>query len=97
MKTINIQAAKTHLSRIVEEVANGEEIVIAKAGKPMVRLVPFEAAPKPRVPGLFAGKGWEAEDCWAPDDKMLDAAVDGPLYHDAVEESPQPDEKAGRA
>jgi len=40
MKTVNLHAAKTHLSRLVDEAANGEEIVIAKAGRPMVRLVP---------------------------------------------------------
>jgi prevent-host-death family protein len=46
MKTVNIHEAKTHLSRLVEEAANGEEFVIAKAGKPMVRVVPIEEAPK---------------------------------------------------
>ena len=40
MKTVNLHAAKTHLSRLVDQAAAGEEIVIAKAGKPMVRLVP---------------------------------------------------------
>ena len=40
MKTINLHAAKTHLSRLVEEAAAGGDVVIAKAGKPMVRLVP---------------------------------------------------------
>ena len=40
MKTINLHAAKTHLSRLVEEAAAGADVVIAKAGKPMVRLVP---------------------------------------------------------
>ena len=43
MKTVNLHAAKTHLSRLVDEAAAGEEIVIAKAGKPMVRLVPLAA------------------------------------------------------
>jgi prevent-host-death family protein len=42
MKTVNIHAAKTHLSALVEEAAAGEEIVIAKAGKPVARLVPLE-------------------------------------------------------
>jgi len=41
MKVINIQAAKTHLSRIVEEAAAGEEIILAKAGKPLVRIIPW--------------------------------------------------------
>ncbi|TDK35331.1 type II toxin-antitoxin system Phd/YefM family antitoxin [Rhizobium deserti] len=44
MKTVNIHEAKTHLSRLVEEAAKGEVFVIAKAGKPMVRVVPLEEA-----------------------------------------------------
>lgn len=40
MKTVNIHEAKTHLSRLVEEAVNGERLVIAKAGKPMVKVVP---------------------------------------------------------
>lgn len=56
MQTINIHEAKTHLSRLLEQVAEGEEIVIAKAGKPIARLVPLEAAPKKRRLGLFKGK-----------------------------------------
>ena len=54
MKLINIQAAKTHLSRLVEEAAAGEEIVIAKAGRPYVKLVPCTPSATPRVLG-----GWE--------------------------------------
>ena len=57
MRQINIHEAKTHLSRLVEEVAAGEEIVIAKAGKPVARLV--QLAPRPREerkPGLFKGR-----------------------------------------
>ena len=42
MKTVNMHYAKTHLSRLVEEVAQGGEIIIAKAGKPYARLVPLE-------------------------------------------------------
>nr|WP_250809263.1 type II toxin-antitoxin system prevent-host-death family antitoxin [Neorhizobium tomejilense] len=45
MKTVNIHEAKTHLSRLVEEAAKGEAFVIAKAGKPMVKVVPLEEAP----------------------------------------------------
>jgi prevent-host-death family protein len=43
MKTVNMHEAKTHLSRLVEEAANGEPFIIAKAGKPMVRVVAVEA------------------------------------------------------
>jgi prevent-host-death family protein len=42
MPTVNLHAAKTHLSRLVDKAMAGEEVVIAKAGKPMVRLVPIE-------------------------------------------------------
>jgi prevent-host-death family protein len=56
MRTVNIHAAKTHLSRLVEEAAAGEEIVIAKAGKPIARLCPL-AEPKPnRQLGRLRGK-----------------------------------------
>jgi len=43
MRTVNIHEAKTHLSRLVERAAKGEVFVIAKAGKPMVKVVPFDA------------------------------------------------------
>jgi len=56
MKTVNIHAAKTHLSRLVDDVVAGEEVVIAKNGKPMARLVPFETEAKKRVLGRLAGK-----------------------------------------
>jgi prevent-host-death family protein len=62
MRTVNIRAARTHLSRLVDEVAAGEEIVIAKAGKPLARLVPFTSSREPRRPGLMKGKLWIAED-----------------------------------
>lgn len=89
METFNIQAAKTHLSRIVERVVEGEEIVLAKAGKPLVRLVPYVAAVKPRVPGLLAGEGWEAEDCWAASEDAIQQSIEGPFFHGAVEETPK--------
>ena len=55
MKSVNIHEAKTHLSRLVERVQAGEEIIIAKAGRPAARLVPIETASKPvRIGGLKA-------------------------------------------
>ncbi len=66
MRTVNIHAAKTQLSRLVEDAALGEEIIIAKAGKPVARLVPLaEARPKRRLGGL-AGKLKIPEDFDAP-------------------------------
>jgi len=56
MRTVNIHAAKTHLSRLVEEAAAGEEIVIAKAGKPLARLCPLEQPKQRRVLGRLRGK-----------------------------------------
>ena len=66
MQTINIHEAKTHLSRLLEQVAGGEEIVIAKAGKPVARLVPLEAIPKKRQLGLLKGKLNVPDDFDAP-------------------------------
>jgi prevent-host-death family protein len=55
--TVNIHEAKTHLSRLVEQAAKGRDFVIAKAGKPMVRVLPLEAAPAFRTLGFLAGHG----------------------------------------
>ena len=72
MQTVNIHEAKTHLSRLLEQVAVGEEIVIAKAGKPIARLVPLEAPPKKRQLGLLKGKLNVPDDFDAPltDDEL---------------------------
>ncbi len=56
MRIVNIHEAKTHLSRLAEEVATGEEIIVAKAGKPMMKLVPLAQKPKKRILGLLKGK-----------------------------------------
>jgi len=56
MDKINIHQAKTQLSRLVERAAGGEEIVIAKSGKPVARLVPYAAKNEPRRPGYLRGK-----------------------------------------
>ena len=48
MKTVNIHEAKTHLSRLVEAAAKGEPFIIAKAGKPLVKVVPIDAPPAPK-------------------------------------------------
>lgn len=62
MAAVNVHAAKTHLSRLLARVARGETIVIAKAGRPVARLVPYEEPVKKRVPGLYAGRVWIAPD-----------------------------------
>lgn len=55
-KPINIHQAKTHLSRLVERVEAGEEITLARAGRPVARLVPYRARQQPRRPGLWKGQ-----------------------------------------
>lgn len=56
MKTVNIHAAKTHLSSLVEEAAKGEEIIIAKAGKPVARIVALEKPDIRKTFGMLKGK-----------------------------------------
>ena len=56
MRTVNIHAAKTHLSRLVEQAAAGEEIVIAKSGKPVARLCPLPEPKKRRELGRLRGQ-----------------------------------------
>jgi prevent-host-death family protein len=65
-KTVNLYEAKTHLSALVDRAADGEEIVIAKAGKPRARLLPVAAAQTRRRPGGGRGKVWVAADFDAP-------------------------------
>jgi len=56
MLTINIHEAKTHFSRLIERVSAGEKIIIAKAGKPIAKLVPLHNLPSSRSLGIFQGK-----------------------------------------
>lgn len=57
MAVFNIHEAKTHFSKLLERVLNGEEVVIAKAGKPVARILPFTTEDvSPRVPGIDKGK-----------------------------------------
>lgn len=72
--TVNLYEAKTQLSRLVERAAAGEEVVIAKAGKPMARLVPLERSAAPRKPGGWEGRVVVSDDFDAPlPDEILDA------------------------
>lgn len=59
MTTVGVHEAKTHLSRLLERVRAGEEIIIAKNGRPVARLCPLEPALR-RAPGLLSGKVDEA-------------------------------------
>ena len=62
MEIANIHEAKSQLSKLVEHARNGEEVIIAKAGQPMVRSVPILADESPRVGGQWKGRVRIAED-----------------------------------
>ncbi len=53
---VNVHEAKTHLSKLLERVAVGEEVIIAKAGKPVAKLVPINSKPKTRILGSAKGE-----------------------------------------
>ncbi|MDP4624045.1 MAG: type II toxin-antitoxin system prevent-host-death family antitoxin [Akkermansiaceae bacterium] len=76
----NIQEAKTHLSRLVEQAAAGKEIIIAKAGRPMAKLVPYIPPRPARIGGFLAGQIQEAPDCWEPDESLLEAMTGGSVF-----------------
>jgi len=77
MQTVNIHEAKTQFSRLVDAAASGEEIVIAKAGKPAARLVPMERAKVTRRFGGLKGKVHIANDFDAPLPDDVIAAFEG--------------------
>jgi prevent-host-death family protein len=73
MRQVNIHEAKTHLSRLLDEVNKGDEIVIARAGKPVARLVGLNTERPRRQLGLLKDQIWVAEDFDAPlPDDLLD-------------------------
>lgn len=74
MEITNIHKAKTHLSRLVDEAAQGKEIILAKAGKPMAKLVPYREAAKVRKAGRLKKTLWVAED--------FDAALPSEILQD---------------
>ena len=66
VQAVNLCEAKTNLSQLVERAAAGEEIIIAKAGRPLARLVSLKLSDKPRSPGLLKGQISIAPDFDAP-------------------------------
>ena len=66
---VNMHEAKSTLSKLVEKVTDGEEVVIAKAGKPVARLVKYEQPP--RRLGLLKGRIWIADDFDEPDEELI--------------------------
>lgn len=78
LKVVNIHQAKTQLSRLVEEAASGHSFVIAKAGKPMVKVTRLdEAEPKPKRKLGFAEGKWEVPDDF---DTMFEKEIEEMFY-----------------
>ncbi|MBN8611986.1 MAG: type II toxin-antitoxin system Phd/YefM family antitoxin [Deltaproteobacteria bacterium] len=78
---VNVLEAKTQLSRLLDRAEAGEEVIIARAGQPVARLVPVTAsADASRMLGTLAGKGWIADDFGAPvtEDFLLAPGADAP-------------------
>ena len=73
MPTYNLYEAKTALSKLVDRAAGGEEIVIAKAGKPLAKLVPLSSSVREHKPGAWKGKVWIAPDF---DEPLPEATLD---------------------
>lgn len=73
MQTVNIHEAKTNLSRLLEAVESGEDVVIARAGKPVATLTAYKP-PRNKIapPGSMEGEIWMAEDFDAPLDDLFD-------------------------
>ena len=78
MRTVNVHEAKTHLSKLLARVAKGEEVVIAKAGHPVARLVPVAKARRmDQLLGVDKGRIWMARDFTAPLPEDVLAAFEG--------------------
>jgi prevent-host-death family protein len=77
MKQVNVHEAKTHLSRLIEEVEAGNVVTIAKAGKPVATLSPIARKRKPRRLGLLDGRFKIPEDFNAPLPRSVRAAFEG--------------------
>ena len=88
METVNIHQAKTHLSRLIERAANGETITIAKAGKPMARIMPLEDTQP--VVDTSRRFGFMKGQIQVPDDfdTMGQAEIEAMFYGEVVKEEP---------
>ena len=81
MPTVNMHQAKTQLSKLVDAALAGEEVVIARAGKPAVLLVPVPGGGPRRELGTMRGQGWAAPDAWDPvTEEELAEWYDSPLF-----------------
>ncbi|MFN2496191.1 MAG: type II toxin-antitoxin system Phd/YefM family antitoxin [Pseudonocardiaceae bacterium] len=84
-KQVNVYEAKSRFSKLLEQVEGGDEIVIARNGKPVARLVPLQRSAAPRELGSMRGKIWMAPDFDEPDDELIDLMENGPIFPDEAD------------
>ena len=77
MEIVNVHAAKTHLSQLLARVEAGEEVVLARAGQPIARLIPFIPTGAPRRFGGWKGRVILGKDFDAPLPESIDRAFRG--------------------
>ena len=88
MKQVNVHEAKTRLSQLIADVEGGEEVVIARAGKPVVRIVKERAERKPlRKEGALKGQIWFASDYDKADEEILQ------MFEDSINAPMEPGSK----
>lgn len=80
MHKVNIHEAKTHLSRLIEEVEAGEDVIIARNGKPVARLMPVQKARSPRTPGGWEGQVRIADDFDETSGDLTDTFYSSPIF-----------------
>ena len=79
MQIANIHQAKTNLSELIRRAIAGEEVIIARANEPLVRLEPISRDTRPRTGGQWRSKLWVAPDFDAPDPELESLFCDAPL------------------
>ena len=80
MQIVNIHEAKTTLSKLIAKTQAGEEVIIAKAGKPVAKLVAHKEKLKPRKSGLWKGKVWMSDDFNDEDEEINKLFYEGDIF-----------------
>jgi len=80
MQIVNIHEAKTNLSKLIEKTSKGEEVIIAKAGKPVAKLSSYKKKLKPRKFGLWKGKVWIPDDFDDEDEEINKLFYEGEIF-----------------
>lgn len=80
MQVFNVHEAKTNLSKLMEKTLNGEEVIIARAGNPLIELNIYKKKLKPRKPGLWKGKVWVSPDFDDEDEEINKLFYEGEIF-----------------